>query len=262
MNKIYYKRVQSSMVVMKDILNIPITNLNKKLFDTYVAKRLKTVKPSTVKADYIILNSALNYAVSRSIDGIELNPISGYWRNIKMDHKVNEVPMPDKLQALINALDCDTRKAIWFCLATGCRFNEMATLQASDITNGVIYFHHCKFGYIRYFNLGVFPFDIPTSGNVFLNGKRTWKNNALLVKLRAACVKIGIGKQTDIRSYEDTLTVHDMRRAHATYRLANGATQFDLQTQCGWKSTSMVDRYAQAKQRYANTPDWLPKFTP
>ncbi len=250
----YIRRMNTAKIALSSLYRVTVDTLNKNRFDSYVQDRLNTVKPSTVKAEYVLLHAALEHALSR--DAIERNPLANYWKGIKPQHVVNEVPSIQQIATIFNALpDTDTQKAIYFLLATGCRVNDLITLRASDVVrnNGTmsVRFRHAKFSRERVVEIPALPFELPASGHAFCYHGRPWRAENLLRKLQHTCMQV----------HAPVINVHDLRRSHATYSLASGESQYSVMARCGWKSLAMVQRYVQIAPQYRHEGQWLPVFS-
>lgn len=145
----------------------------------------------------------------------------------------------------------DAKKAFYFLLATGCRFNDMAELDAADISSGTIHFKNSKFGTERCAPLPALPFDLPAEGRVFTNKGKKWDKDQILLKIQAACRQCT----------PPLIRTHDLRHAYATYSLALGLKDIcSLMAECGWKSKQMMQRYTEISATFTKAAKFLQSF--
>ncbi len=241
-----------------------VGKLNKTTIDDYYAYRRKLGrKDQTILNEYRVVNSAINWAVSRDI--VEKNPINGY-RFDQIVHEIPEVPMPEDIQKIFDHLtDDDTRSIFYYILAMGSRFGETVALTAENIdagNNTVAYNKSVKGGdrYRRTAKLRPMPFEFPARGRLFTLEGRPWLNRTLLSRIEGACALAGLPK----------ITVHTLRHAHATFELAAGNQTSSIQAlmaRCGWRTMHMVSRYMEKSRTYElkdghYLPTWPGNKTP
>jgi len=95
------------------------------------------------------------------------------------------------------------------------------------------------------------PFQPPAHGRVFTLHGRLWRANTLHHAIQRACTRAGV----------PPIRTHDLRHAHATYMLATGAASlYELMTRCGWRSFSVLEKYAAISEKY-RCQTWLPKWS-
>ncbi len=230
-------------------------DLSFSFIDSYIqhrrnAKRIsaKPISGQTVLNEFRALHSALNWCVSRSI--IKKNPIRGY----KFDtivHYLPDLPTPKEIQKIFdNLCDYDTKKAIYFILATGCRASEFCALRKEDCRETIKFHRDTKGRYTRYAPMPDLPFDLPEKGLAFTREGKVWNKNILLRRLHKACETADVHK----------VNIHTLRHCYATYQLALETNVYEIMSAGGWKSFAVFQRYVDAARRYDIT-SYLPKFS-
>lgn len=251
----YRKRIGVAKRALAPVLGLKLRMLNKNVMDNYVAMRKQAGRAgNTIGAEFRVLHSALEFAVSRDI--IPRNPIAKY-RLERPKERVPPVPSPDELQRIFDAVagssEADRMACLrfyWFALATGMRFSEIATARGEDVRNGVLVVIG-KGGYQRLVTLPQLPFDIPARGNILVNARgEQWKHRTLLNRLQGACVLAGL----------PVINIHTLRHAHATFSLAMGQSLHEVMSRCGWRSFSVMQRYVTLSRQWHIT-SFLPELT-
>ena len=118
------------------------------MFDRYVQERTRDgVGLATVRKEYAVLCAAMSHAESRGM--IEANPLRNFFRGLRVASHVPDVPSPQDLQKIMDALPCpDARRLFYGLLATGARITEAASLRGEDVSGTVIHFRRgVKFGF-------------------------------------------------------------------------------------------------------------------
>ena len=229
---------------LQDNSIIQVNDISKSIFDKYVVFRKKQgVGLATIKKEYNFLSAALTFCVSRDI--IISNPLISFWKGVSIKTNIPEVPKISTIQRIFDKLpDLDTKKAFWFILSVGCRASEFTTLKSEDIKNGIIRFWRVqKGGYERYVKIPDLPFQYGSKEFAFTFQNRQWRKETLCRRVQKSCDIADVPK----------INIHTLRRAHATFSLANGDNIYNLMQRCGWRSLQMVQRYVTISTRYTDS---------
>ena len=222
------------------------------MFDRYVQERTRDgVGLATVRKEYAVLCAAMSHAESRGM--IEANPLRNFFRGLRVASHVPDVPSPQDLQKIMDALPCaDARRLFYGLLVTGARITEAASLRGEDVSGTVIHFRRgVKFGFARVCVLRqALPFDVPARGHVFTYRGKPWLRSSFLHMVWRACRKAGVAR----------ISPHTCRHAHATYSQANGEPVYTVMARCGWRSFGIVQRYVSISERYRGVAEWLPRL--
>ncbi len=230
-------------------------DLSFSFIDNYIiyrrnAKRIsaKPIRGQTVLNEFRALHAVLNWCVSRSI--IKKNPVQGY----KFDtivHYLPDLPTPKEIQKIFdNLCDLDTKKAVYFILATGCRAGEFCALRCEDCRETIKFHRDTKGRYTRYAPMPDLPFELPEKGFAFTRDGFPWHERTLLTRLQNACKMAKVHK----------ITIHTLRHCYATYQLALETNVYEIMSAGGWKSFNVFQRYVDAARQY-NISGYLPEFS-
>jgi len=150
---------------------------------------------------------------------------------------------PDGLQKVFDKLpDDDTKRAVYFLLATGCRVGAMIALRADHVTvTGKLEFREGVKGNWTYRrDMPELPYRLPTHGLLFTRDGARWAESVLLRRVQRACIKAGVPE----------ITLHTLRHAFCTYQLAAGVPSAQVMWLGGWRGLQMVDRYLDKSNEY------------
>lgn len=251
----YITRMEMSGRALFPMLDRPVERITRLHLDQYVAARKRQgVSHNTVLKDYRCLHAALAWAVTRDL--IARNPIQRAGMTATKA-QVPEIPTPEQLQAISDALDVDARRFMWLALATGARLSELIGLRAGDVRRGadgglVIHFvAGTKFDRPRRCPVPCpLPWRMEPGGHVLTRRGRPWKKMCIEQRIESACGIAGVHR----------ITPHTLRHAHATYSLAHGANVYEVMSRCGWRSFSAMQRYVTLAIDAPKNGKWMPEY--
>lgn len=125
-------RIKLTRVVLPYFKNTPASNLTPARLDKYVARRLKTVKRTTVHRDLSDIRAILNWAVGRGM--ISDNPMKGYEMPKRDDARIIP-PTLSEIRKIIKHAATHLVRAIYISYYTGLRpgQSEMLRLTWEDV---------------------------------------------------------------------------------------------------------------------------------
>lgn len=190
-----------------------------------------------------ILKAALNHAYNsgrvKSADA---------WRRVKPFRAVDAPKVrhlsEDECARLLNACDEDLRQLVRGALLTGCRFGELANMQASDYSAaaGAVLVRESKSGRPRHVPLtaeGQAFFEVLTAGKsgadlVFTRAGDAWTKGLYTRPLRQACERAGI---------DPPASFHILRHSYGSLLAMRGVPLQVIAAAMGHADTRMTERH-------------------
>ena len=237
-----------NLLCRQSIGNITLLKLNSSHIAEFRDEKLGVGKsPSTVKKYLGIISRAFNIGKKELSLPLQSNPVS-------LVTKPSEPPGRDRIlssRELKQLLDVASQSSIYFmrqiivlAIETLCRRGELLNLKRSDVDY-----------YNRTAHIKVTKNNIPRT--IGLSPLATSTLQALPLTIDGRFINLGsIGgfekafkrcvKKANIKDFH----FHDLRHLGATKLAKQGWTVLELAAQGGWKSTSMVKRYANIDAEY------------
>lgn len=251
--------------VIAEIGLTPIRSIDQHFVDQLAARMKPNSAPSTrVRTVYTPISSVMNFVAPKLCDYVRFAKPKG--NSPRVDYLT-----PEEAEILLGFLSPALRCLTIFLLGTGCRISEALNLRWQDVSsrNGRVMFWDTKAGYARGVDLQErVRREMPSRAKdktafVFLNkAGEPWRDyDAVNLALKRACatrLPDGRLRTTEEREWEaagETLPrfrpvhCHLFRHTWATWAYAVTRDLTFLMSQGGWKSATMVMRYAHAASR-------------
>lgn len=218
----------------------PLKDIDQAFVDKLADEMKPNAKPSTrVRQIYTPISAVMNHVAPKLCDPVRFRkPSQGAGRI--------EYLTPAEVDALLDILPPYLQRLVTFYVATGCRATEALNLEWRDVSPAAerIIFWETKAGYSRGVDLQhrarkALPQRPEEPGFVFLNSRgEPWHGyDAVNLMLRRICERHGFKRHVHC---------HMLRHTWATWAYAVTRDLNFLMAQGGWKSASMVLRYAHA----------------
>lgn len=248
--------------VIAEIGLTPIRNIDQHFVDQLAARMKPSGAASTrVRTVYTPISSVMNFVAPKLCDYVRFAKPKG--NSARVDFLT-----PDEAEILLGFLTPALRSLTIFLLGTGCRISEALNLRWQDVSsrNGRVMFWETKAGYARGVDLQErVRREMPARAKdktafVFLNkAGEPWRDyDAVNLALKRACstrLPDGRLRSSDEREWEAAgenlprfrpVHCHLFRHTWATWAYAVTRDMTFLMSQGGWKSATMVMRYAHA----------------
>jgi site-specific recombinase XerD len=228
--------------------------ITRHMITTYLADQQRTMRPSTAATRYRGLLRFFGWLVAEG--ELEVSPMASM-RPPSIPEDLAPVPTDDDLRRLLKATDGktfeDRRDAavILMFVDTGARLSELALLRLEDVD-----LEHRK---VRVIGKGRRPRELPlgTRATLALNRylrvrpqHRDSRSNALWLGHAGPMTRAGVSDIIEKRAKRagiDHLHPHSLRHAFAHSWLAGGGNEGDLMALAGWRSRTMLQRYAASR---------------
>lgn len=240
----------------------PIRDFDQHFVDQLAARMKPNAKPSTrIRTVYTPISSVMNFVAPKLCDYVRFAKPKGASQRV-------DYLTPDEAEILLGFLTPALRCLVIFMLGTGCRISEALNLRWQDVSskNSRVTFWDTKMGYARGVDLQErVRREMPSRSKdkqafVFLNKEgQPWRDyDAVNLALKRACstrLPTGRLRTKDEREWEsmgETLPrfrpvhCHLFRHTWATWAYAVTRDLTVLMSQGGWRSATMVMRYAHA----------------
>jgi len=233
-----WKRDVTSLNQLLPVLgNLKLSGITPELVERYKAKRQQSVCNGTVNRELACLKHMLNLAVKWG--KLQSNPI----RDVSMlrEPKVHVRYLTEvEAKKLIEACSETLRPIVITALNTGMRLSEILNLKWSevDFDRGVFVIKQSKNGE---------PREVPLNQemlclleNLPLKGEHVFTNRRGEPYTHIEKVFATARRKAGIKDFR----FHDLRHTWASWLVMRGIDLYTLQQIGGWKSFSMVQRYA------------------
>lgn len=228
-----------------------IAAIRREHVESWVAARLATVAPATASQEYRALQQFFRWAVSD--DEIADSPMARM-RPPRVPEKPVPVIADDDLRRLLKAcegrgyLELRDMAIVRLFIATGCRLSEIAALALEDVD--------LEDDVIRVIGKGRRPRAVPFDAKAgraldrYLRARSRRRDGAraeLWLGLAGPMTSSGLYQVIRDRCRVagiDHINPHRFRHTYAHGMLAAGMQEGDLMRLTGWRSRSMVSRYA------------------
>jgi len=215
-----------------------LSEIKQAVLDRAAREMKPNAKPATlVRQIYSPMSAVMNFGATQDL----CDPVK--FRKPKVANGRVDALTPAEAEALIALLPSQVSRLVTFYLATGCRATEALELQWRDVAPGKdgVVFWDTKMDYPRGVKLGKRAMDaLPERGvgHVFLNSRgEPWHGyDAINLMLKRYATKTGFRP----------VHCHLFRHTWATWAYACTRDMTYLMGQGGWKSATMVMRYAHA----------------
>jgi integrase len=236
-NKRSYPRDVTSVKALKRGLpsGVLITDIDFHMVDKYKNRRRKEITNSSVNRELAALRKAFNLAIKRRL--AVRNPVSEV-EFLPENKRRTRYLTQDEIEKLLDKCPSHLRCIVTFALNTGMRASEIFNLEWDkvDTEQWTVEITETKNGEPRHVVLNSKAIEAmgepKTEGYIF-----TYKGKPVKRVTRSFNRACKEAKITDFR-------FHDLRHTWASYYVMGGGSLYELMQDGGWKSISMVQRYA------------------
>ena len=230
----------------------PLDDITTAELERIRTERLEKIKPATVNREFAFLRRIFNVAI-RDGQTEQRNPVTKIGMLREPSGRVRYLSDEEETRLMKAVASDDDRQRITFLLDTGLRKSEFLGLRWKDVDlrAGVLTIPRSKNGETRHVPLtsrvrgilGGLPRPLNSAVLVFPNseGKRDlrWVEKTVPAALRAAKIE-------DFR-------FHDLRHTFASRLAMEGVDLLTIKDLGGWKTLSMVQRYAHLSPGHRQT---------
>ena len=248
-HKSYLRDVTSTNALLTFFKGKSLTEIHPFLLEKYKKKRLETVMPATVNRELACLKNM--YTKAKSWKHVKENPVKEV-QLLKEEKKDITILTPEKDVELLNELKTQHAKdMVQVALNTGMRAREIFDLPKDnvDINKRMIHVTHTKNWEIRDIPMNElltkvlkaaidrspkdnpYVFPSPKTGKPFTSIKTTFTK---------AVKRIGL----------EGFRFHDLRHTWCSRMCESGTAEVAIQKLGGWKTRSMINRYAHPSMDY------------
>lgn len=217
----------------------PLKRIDQEFVDRLALEMKPTAKPATrIRQIYTPISAVMNFAAPKLCDPVKFIKPKGAGKRV-------DFLTPAEVETLLGFLPPRLSRLVTFYVATGCRATEALNLEWRDVSpkSERVVLWETKMGYARGIDLQhrarrELPPRPDQNGFVWLNGEgEPWHGyDAINLMLRRYCVNNGFRH----------VHCHLLRHTWATWAYAVTRDLTFLMGQGGWRSPTMVLRYAHA----------------
>jgi len=217
----------------------PLKRIDQEFVDRLALEMKPNAKPATrIRQIYTPISAVMNFAAPKLCDPVKFIKPKGAGKRV-------DFLTPGEVETLLGFLPPRLSRLVTFYVATGCRATEALNLEWRDVSpkSERVVLWETKMGYARGIDLQhrarrELPTRPDQNGFVWLNGDgEPWHGyDAINLMLRRYCVNNGFRH----------VHCHLLRHTWATWAYAVTRDLTFLMGQGGWRSPTMVLRYAHA----------------
>lgn len=228
------------------------------MIEEYQNKRRQEVSNSTVNRHVDYLRWVYNKAVFWSKTKAE-NPAK-HIKSLPESNVKNTFLEPDEIKALLENSPPHLKPIIIVGISTGIRSGNLfgLTWPQVDFNHDLIYLSETKSGKQKYARIGKFPKETlmelkkkAKSNDYVFTDEKGRRFKSVRRSLTTACKKAGIKR----------ITLHDLRRTHASLLAMEGFGQYDLMQSMGISTSKALGHYVHLAPEYEKkTADSISKI--
>jgi len=232
-------------VILPDLGNKPAISITAAVIDPWVAKRLKTVKATTVHRDLSDIVAVLNFAVSRG--KLTVNPLAGYKKPTR-DDAVIPPPSVEEINAILKESPEHLKRAILISYFTGLRPGQAELFRLRfrdiDLTWAVITIESAKKGGLRSREIPLHPeFKKAVLGWIQADGVDPDRHLITYHGKPVRSVKTAWASAKSAAGITRRLRLYDLRHGFATQLLAAGVDIKSVSLAIGHRDAATTLRF-------------------